>query len=175
MSQRGVFFHKNHSTYPTFTMMNSASLNTGDFPGKSGFYGNSLWLGPNTLQGNNASKCNANFSQPVFTEDWNILTSLNTYYNGHLLLVTRLLEAAQAKGLKTCIVGKSGAAFMFDLTQGGCGIDENMAFPESLAAELQKNGYPLPINTPVTWPGIALACDNGSPTASAQKRFFPTA
>ncbi len=55
MSQRGVFFDKNHATYPTFTMMNSSSFNTGDFPGKAGFYGNSLWLGPNTLQGNNAS------------------------------------------------------------------------------------------------------------------------
>ncbi|MGA2733347.1 MAG: alkaline phosphatase family protein [Syntrophobacteraceae bacterium] len=172
MSQRGVFFHKNHSTYPTFTMMNSSSFNTGDFPGKTGFYGNWLWLGPNTLQGNDFSNKLVHYSQPVFTEDWNILTSLNGYYNGHLFLVTRLLEAAQAKGLKTCIVGKSGAAFMFDLTRGGCGIDENMVFPESLATELQKNGYPLPKNTPVMWPGITLASDNGSPTAFGTKTFL---
>jgi len=176
MSQRGVFFHKNHSTYPTLTMMNSSSFNTGDFPGKTGFYGNWLWLGPNIGQGNDASKdaskCDVDFNQPVFTEDWNILTSLNGYYNGHLLLVTRLLEAAQAKGLKTCIVGKSGAAFMFDLTRGGYGIDENMVFPESLATELQKNGYPLPQNTPVMWPGITLASNNGSPTAFGTKSFL---
>ena len=112
------------------------------------------------------------YNQPVFTEDWNILTSLNGYYNGQLLLVTRLLEAAQAKGLKTCIVGKSGAAFMFDLTRGGYGIDENMVFPESLATELQNNGYPLPKNTPVMWPGIALDSNNGSPTASGAKSFL---
>jgi arylsulfatase A-like enzyme len=172
MSQGGVFFHKNHSTYPTFTMMNSSSLNTGDFPGKTGFYGNWLWLGPNSLPGNNASKCHVDFNQPVFTEDWNILTSLNAYYNGHLFLVTRLLEAAQAQGLKTCIVGKSGAAFMFDLTRGGYGIDENMVFPESLASELQNNGYPLPKNTPVMWPGIELASNNGNPTAFAPKSFL---
>ena len=172
MSQGGVFFHKNHSTYPTFTMMNSASINTGDFPGKSGFYGNWVWLGPNTLQGKDFSNRPVHFSQPVFTEDWNILTSLNAHYSGHLFLVTRLLEAAQAKGLKTCVVGKSGAAFMFDLTRGGCGIDENMAFPESLAAELQNNGYPLPENTPVMWPGIKLAANNGRPTASGAKSFL---
>src|SRR5208337_5003046 len=172
MSQRGVFFHKNHATYPTFTMMNSSSFNTGDFPGKAGFYGNSLWLGPNTLQGKNALNSPVDYKQPVFTEDWNILTSINGYYNGQLFLVTRILEAAQAKGLKTCIVGKSGAAFMFDLTRGGYGIDENMVFPESLAAELQNNGYPLPKNTPAMWPGIALASNNGSPTASGSKSFL---
>jgi arylsulfatase A-like enzyme len=61
---------------------------------------------------------------------------------------------------------------MFDLTRGGCGIDENMVFPESLAAELQKNGYPLPKNTPVMWPGIALAPNNGSPTAAGAKSFL---
>jgi arylsulfatase A-like enzyme len=172
MSQRGVFFHKNHSTYPTFTMMNSSSFNTGDFPNKTGFYGNWLWLGPNTLQGNDFSNKPVKYSQPVFTEDWNILTSLNGHYDGHLFLVKRLLEAAQEKELKTCIVGKSGAAFMFDLTRKGCGIDENMVFPESLAIELRNNGYPLPKNTPVMWPGIALAPNNGNPTAFGAKSFL---
>jgi arylsulfatase A-like enzyme len=172
MSQRGVSFDKNHATYPTFTMMNSSSFNTGDFPGKAGFYGNSLWLGPNTLQGNNASNSRVDYKQPVFTEDWNILTSLNAYYKGQLFLVTRILEAAQAKGLKTCIVGKSGAAFMFDLTRVGYGIDENMVFPESLATELQNNGYAIPKNTPVMWPGIALTSDNGNPTAPGAKSFL---
>lgn len=172
MSQRGVFFHKNHATYPTFTMMNSSSFNTGDFPAKTGFYGNWVWLGPNTLQGNNASNSRVDYNQPVFTEDWNMLTSINGYYKGQLLLVKRLLEVAQAKGLKTCIVGKSGAAFMFDLTRVGYGIDENMVFPESLATELQNNGYPLPGNTPVMWPGITLASNNGSPTAAGAKSFL---
>ena len=172
MSQRGVVFHKNHATYPTFTMMNASSFNTGDFPAKAGFYGNWLWLGPNTLQGDNASKSRVDYNQPVFTEDWNMLTSLNGYYNGQLLLVTRVLQAAQAKGLKTCIVGKSGAAFMFDLTREGYGIDENMVFPESLATELQDNGYTLPKNTPVMWPGMTLASNNGNPTAADAKSFL---
>lgn len=169
LSQQGVTFKNNHSTYPTLTMMNSSSFNTGDFPGTTGFYGNTSWLGPNTLQGRNASNGAVDFSQPVFTEDWKILTSLNSYYKGQLFLVTRLLEAAQAKGLTTSIVGKSGAAFMFDLNRGGYGLDENMVFPQSLAAELQTRGYRLPKNTPVMWPGVTLAADNGNPTAFRAK------
>jgi hypothetical protein len=47
-----------------------------------------------------------------------------------------------------------------------------MVFPESLAAELQNNGYPLPKNTPVMWPGIALTPNNGSPTAFGAKSFL---
>lgn len=172
LSQHGVFFEKQHSTYPTFTMMNSSTFNTGDFPNKTGFFGNTFWVGQNTLQGKNASNGTVDYNQPVFTEDWNILTSLNAYYNGRLILVTRLLEAAQAKGLKTCIVGKSGAAFMFDLTREGYGIDENMVFPESLATELQSGGYTLPKNTPVMWPGITLDANNGNPTAFAAKSFL---
>ena len=172
MSRNGVFFEHNHAIYPTFTMMNSASFNTGVFPGKTGFYGNTLWLGSNSLQGKNGSNGTLNYKQPVFTEDWNILTSLNSYYNGQLFLVTRLLEAAQKKGLKTCIVGKSGAAFMFDLTRKGYGIDENMVFPQSLAVELQNNGYPLPRNTPVMWPYITLTANNGAPTAFGAKSFL---
>src|SRR5260370_42227924 len=43
MQQAGVSFSDNHSTYPTFTMMNSAAFATGSFPGTTGFYGNSLY------------------------------------------------------------------------------------------------------------------------------------
>jgi arylsulfatase A-like enzyme len=171
LSNGGVTFRKNHSTYPTFTMMNASSLNTGDFPGKAGFYGNTLWLGKNSLQGNKSDATAFDYKQPVFTEDWNVLSSLNNFYDGQLFLVTRLLEAAQSKGLKTCIVGKSGPAFMFDLKRGGYGIDENMVFPESLARELKSKGYPLPKNLPVMWPGTDLASTE-APTAAGAKLFM---
>ena len=172
MSRQGVFFEHNHSTYPTFTMMNSSSLSTGDYPGRTGFYGNTVWLGKNSLDGKNVLNKSVDYKQPVFTEDWNILTALNSYYSGRLFLVSRLLEVAQAKGLKTCIVGKTGAAFMFDLARGGYGIDENTVFPQSLAAELQQSGHALPKNTPVMWPGITLADGNGNPTGFSGKSFM---
>ena len=43
LKRDGTFFSDNHSSYPTFTMMNAAAFATGSFSGKSGFYGNSLW------------------------------------------------------------------------------------------------------------------------------------
>ncbi len=53
LGKNGVFFNKNHATYPTFTMMNSSSFNTGDFPDKVGFYGNTVYV-PRAA-GNNAA------------------------------------------------------------------------------------------------------------------------
>src|SRR5262249_2060176 len=43
LAKRGTYFADNHSSYPTFTMMNAAAFATGAFSGKSGFYGNSLY------------------------------------------------------------------------------------------------------------------------------------
>src|SRR5437867_157468 len=39
----GTEFADHHSTYPTFTMMNSASFATGGFPDTTGYYGNVVW------------------------------------------------------------------------------------------------------------------------------------
>src|SRR2546421_12250098 len=39
----GTEFTDNHSTYPTFTMMNSASFATGGFPPATGYYGDEVW------------------------------------------------------------------------------------------------------------------------------------
>jgi arylsulfatase A-like enzyme len=162
LSKKGVFFKNNHATYPTFTMMNSSSFNTGDFPDKVGFYGN--WVYAPGPAGNYASEKAVDYSQPVFTEDWSVLLTLNSFYDNELLMVKRLLQAAQEKGKTTAIVGKSGAAFMFDLDRKGYGIDENAVFPKALASELQSAGYALPKNTPIMWPDIRLPSSNGDPT-----------
>src|SRR5215470_2954496 len=93
----GVDFTDHHSTYPTFTMMNSASFATGGFPGTAGFYGNSLWQeGPT---GKDSGNADVNFNQPVFTEDYAILQDLDAYYQNQLLLVGTLFQAAQKAGL----------------------------------------------------------------------------
>ncbi len=164
LGKNGVFFKNNHATYPTFTMMNSSTFNTGDFPDKAGFYGNTVYV-PGAC-GNNAGGTSACYKQPVFTEDWGVLLTLNSFYDSELLMVKRLLQAAQEKRKTTVIVGKSGAAFMFDLDRKGYGIDENTVFPKSLAGELQSAGYALPKNTPVMWPDIRLSSSNGDPTGS---------
>ena len=169
MKQAGVDFQDNHSTYPTFTMMNSAAFATGSFPATTGFYGNTLWAPGATGPSSGGSA--ADFVDPAFTEDYAILQDLDTYYLNKLLLVGTLFQAAQARGLTTAAVGKSGAAFLQDYRKGGYIVDEKMVWPLSLAKEVQAQGDVLPSTTPFAYaPGqITLSSVNGSPTASAAR------
>jgi len=43
LARSGVVFADHHAVYPTFTMMNSASIATGTYPGMHGFYGNVVY------------------------------------------------------------------------------------------------------------------------------------
>jgi len=152
LRQTGANFTDNHSTYPTFTMMNGSSFATGSFPKTSGFYGNTFWTPPqgasNTIPvGNSAAGSSQDYTDPVFTEDYQVLATLNTYYSGQLLLVKSLFATAQSVGMVTATIGKSGAAYIQDLGQGGYFLDENSVLPYSLATELQNNNYALPLNT----------------------------
>ncbi|WP_174296939.1 alkaline phosphatase family protein [Sphingomonas bacterium] len=182
LQQAGVNFSDNHSTYPTFTMMNGSSFATGSFPRTSGFYGNTFWTPPQGASnaipvGNSAAGTSQDYVDPVFTEDYAVLSTLNTYYGGQLLLVKSLFATAQAAGIATATVGKSGAAFIQDLGQGGSFIDENTVQPRSLATELQAAGYSLPANTVYNYSGaqaVTLASTNGSPTARAGYVTFNT-
>jgi predicted AlkP superfamily pyrophosphatase or phosphodiesterase len=172
----GSYFSDNHSTYPTYTMANSASFATGSFIGTTGFNGNNTYAGPSTgltpATGNASNGNPVDFTQPQFTEDWGILDDLNAYYQKNytqsLLTVGTLFQAAQSAGLKTATAGKSGPAYLQDYTRGGLIFDENTAYPLSLAQEIQTAGFPLPANTPFMYTAgaITLAANNGSPTAS---------
>jgi arylsulfatase A-like enzyme len=168
LKKSGTEFTDNHSTYPTFTMMNAASFATGGFPGTTGFYGNSLWQeGPT---GTDSSGATVNFNNPVFTEDYGILQDLDAYYNNQLLLVGTLFQAAQAAGLTTAAVGKSGPAFLQDYKKGGMIVDEKMVFPLSLAQEIQANDA-LPQTTDKAYPAgtLTIGSNNGTPTSQRAK------
>ncbi len=179
MQQAGVRFADNHSTFPTFTMMNGSSFATGSFPGTSGFYGNTFWTPPqgaaNTIPaGNSAAGTAQDYVNPVFTEDYAVLDTLNNYYGGQLLLVKSLFATAQAAGIATATVGKSGAAFIQDLGKNSFFIDENTVQPRSLASELQAANVALPANTIRNYSDVTLATANGNPTARAGYVTFNT-
>jgi len=183
LRESGVNFADNHSTYPTFTMMNGSSFATGSYPKTTGFYGNTFWTPPqgtgNTIPaGNGAAGTAADYQDPVFTEDYQILTTLNTYYGSQLLLVKTLFATAQSAGLTTATIGKSGAAYIQDLGRGGYFLDENTVLPRSLVTELQTAGYALPANTVKGYSGgeaVTLAAGNGSPTNKSGYITFNTA
>lgn len=180
LRQQGVYFADHHSTYPTFTMMNGSSFATGSFPKTSGFYGNTFWTPPQAGAatpipvGKSAAGTNQDYVAPVFTEDYAVLSTLNDYYGGQLLLVKTLFKTAQDAGLKTATIGKSGAAYIQDLGRGGVFLDENTVLPQSLATDLQAANFALPLNTTFAYPAgtITLAASNGNPTARAGALTF---
>jgi arylsulfatase A-like enzyme len=165
LARSGVVFADHHAVYPTFTMMNSASIATGTYPGAHGFYGNVVYAP--TAKGKNAKGAEIDFSAPAFIEDFGVVEAVRDAYQGKLTLVSTMLQAAQAKGLATVAVGKFGAAFIQDYTRGGIILDEDAAMPLSFAKELQQAGYVLPRNSVNAYePGaLTLAKDNGDPTA----------
>src|SRR5207247_1587958 len=165
LARSGVGFADHHAVYPTFTMMNSASIATGTYPGMHGFYGNVVYA-PNA-KGKKAKGVAIDFSAPAFIEDFGVVEAVRDAYQGRLTLVSTMLQAAQAKGLTTASVGKFGAAFIQDYHRGGIIVDEDAAIPLSFAKELQKAGYALPKNTVNAYSAAALvlAGNNGDPTA----------
>jgi arylsulfatase A-like enzyme len=166
LARSGVHFADHHSVYPTFTMMNSASIATGTYPGAHGFYGNVVYAP--SANGRNAKGANIDFSAPAFIEDFGVVEAVRNAYQGKLTLVSTMLQAAQVKGLTTLVIGKFGAAFIQDYNRGGLILDEDAAMPLSFAVELQQAGYPLPQNSINAYEAgaLTLAKDNGNPTAS---------
>src|SRR5207247_10106219 len=67
LARSGVVFADHHAVYPTFTMMNSASIATGAYPGMHGFYGNVVYA-PNA-KGKNAKGVGIDFSATPFIDD----------------------------------------------------------------------------------------------------------
>ncbi|MCP1845100.1 arylsulfatase A-like enzyme [Bradyrhizobium sp. USDA 4524] len=165
LARTGVIFADHHAVYPTFTMMNSASIATGTYPGTHGFYGNVVYAP--RASGKNAKGAEIDFSAPAFIEDFGVVEAVREAYQGRLTRVPTLLQAAQANGLTTAAVGKFGAAFIQDYLRGGIILDEDAAIPLAFAKELQNAGYALPRNSINAHPAreLNLAKDNGDPTA----------
>jgi arylsulfatase A-like enzyme len=165
LARASVVFADHHAVYPTFTMMNSASIATGAYPGVHGFYGNVVYAP--SAKGKNAKGVDIDFSAPAFIEDFGVVEAVRDAYQGRLTLVSTMLQAAQARGLTTAAIGKFGAAFIQDYKRGGIILDEDAAMPLAFAKELQQAGYPLPRNSVNAYEAgaLTLAKDNGDPTA----------
>ena len=176
-AKNGVEFKDNHSAYPTFTMNNSQALATGNYAGKSGFYGNVLyepWRALNSdlygqVENSKGNNITNSFLSPVFTQDYKILQALNQEkFDRPLVQVTTLFEQAHSAGMITAVVGKSGSAFLQDYKSSGYILDEVHAWPVSFAKELQAKNIKLPKLTQNAFKKdeLTLASNNGDPTAS---------
>ena len=169
LKQQGSWFSDNHSSYPTFTMMNAASFATGNLAGKTGFYGNTLWDPRAT--GTDAEGNKENFNIPVFTEDYKVLQDMDQPDdNDPVFFSSTLFSIAHRNGISTAAIGKSGAAFIQNYHQeagfNGIVLDEKHVYPLELAKQLEENGYPIPKYSPLAFAKghLALNFDNGNPT-----------
>jgi arylsulfatase A-like enzyme len=160
LRDEGVLFDDQHATYPTLTMMNSASFATGNYPATNGFYGNYAWVNGPADAGVTATGVSVDLAQPVFTEDYGVLDTLNRHYGGRLLLSGTLFEAAQDAGISTAVVGKVGAAYLQDRRRGGWALEERLVWPAALMKALEAAGLPRPY-----YAGLAYGepADAGSP------------
>jgi predicted AlkP superfamily pyrophosphatase or phosphodiesterase len=94
IARAGVVFADHHAVYPTFTMMNSASIATGTYPGVHGFYGNVVYAP--SAKGRNAKRVEIDFSAPAFI--FGVVEAVRNAYRGKLTLVPTMLQARMPKG-----------------------------------------------------------------------------
>jgi arylsulfatase A-like enzyme len=151
LRDEGVVFEAHHATYPTLTMMNAASFATGGYPATNGFYGNSVWVAGRPDAGTVGTGAAVDLAQPVFTEDYGVLDTLNRHYGGRLLLSGTLFEAAQDAGISTAVVGKVGAAYLQDRRRGGLLLEERLVWPKALFDAVRTARLPLPYFAPLAY------------------------
>jgi hypothetical protein len=106
---QGVRFADSHSVFPTLTMVNSAAMGTGHFPGDTGNYGNTIYTG--------FPVASANGSVAPMVESDAILGEINAHFGGNYLNEETLLAAARNAGFLTAAVGKVGPAAIYDVTE----------------------------------------------------------
>jgi arylsulfatase A-like enzyme len=180
LASQGSRFSDHHASYPTFTMVNSASLAAGGPTGTTGLYGNWVWQPAALKHAANGDPivsdagAPAHYTSPVFLEDYNVVRDLDRLYDGALLHSGTLFEVAQAHHLTTAAIGKSGSALLQDRhaldanrPPVGYVLDEKGAWPSSFASELLAAGLPVPKTTAAAYPPGVLTVNaetNGDPT-----------
>ena len=109
LRDQGVYFVNSHSIFPSLTMVNSAAMGTGHFPGDMGNFGNTIYTG--------FPVASANGTVTPMIENNAILGEINPGFGGNYLNEESLLAAARKAGFLTASVGKVGPAAVYDVTE----------------------------------------------------------
>lgn len=115
LAARGVRFLDSHSVFPTFTTPNAAAIATGHYPGATGDFSNSLYIGYRLFNAGNYAQRPAG-STPFLESDL-VLGDLDDHYDGNFLGATSLLAQARIAGYSTAAVGKLGPVAIQDVSQ----------------------------------------------------------
>ena len=106
---QGVNFANSHAIFPTLTMVNSAAMATGHFPGDMGNFANTVYTG--------FPVASANGSRTPMIENDAILGEVNAAFGNNYLNEESLLAAARNAGFLTASVGKVGPTAVYDVAE----------------------------------------------------------
>jgi arylsulfatase A-like enzyme len=106
---RGVNFKNSHSMFPTFTTANAASFATGHYPGDTGDFSNTIYVGYPVKA--------ANGSMTPFLEADPVLGDVDQHFDGNYLDEDTILLAARHQGYSAAAIGKVGPTLIFDHTE----------------------------------------------------------
>ena len=117
MENEGVRFAHHHSVYPTITMVDAATLATGESPGGTTILGDEVSLRPRlSLQKITTASGDSWANEPVNLENSITLGKLNgpKFFDGALLGSESLGQQVRRAGGYVAILGKKGPTFTFD-------------------------------------------------------------
>ena len=160
MANEGVRFARHHSVYPTITMVDAATIATGEPPGSTTILGDQVSLAPR-LRAHKIIPAPGDSwaNQPVNLENSALLAALNgpNFFNGSLLGSESIGQQVRRAGGYVAIVGKQGPTFTFDDSVTGdpamgapiaannfIFVSDDLVAPPSLKSELQ----PAPARSP---------------------------
>ena len=142
---KGVNFKNPHSLFPTFTTPNAAAMATGHYPGDSGDFSNTVYLG--------FPVPGAGDSLTPFLESDPVLGDVDEHFAGDYLDEVTLLKATREAGFSTATIGKLGPALIFDHTDrtgapaivvdDSTGTGKGIPLSEEMTAALSAAGLPL--------------------------------
>jgi hypothetical protein len=118
LARQGVRFDRQHSQFPTVTMVNAATLATGAPAGTTGILGDTMYLGPALAQrgANLSQEPLKTLAQVVNLEDTHTLAALDSPggFAGYLLGLDSVAQEVERENGFLALVGKRGPTFLFD-------------------------------------------------------------
>jgi arylsulfatase A-like enzyme len=151
---QGVNFKNSHSMFPTFTTANAASFATGHYPGDTGDFSNTIYVGYPVKA--------ANGTVTPFLEANPVLGDVDAHFSGNYLDEDTVLLAARHQGYSAAAIGKVGPILIFDHTERSGEetiiVDDSTGTPAGIPLSQAMKDKLTAAGLPLTAPGRG---DNG--------------